>query len=107
MRALLALVMVVVATAACNGSGSDVACGDRGTLTGVILDVESRSLTDVQAFTIRSQDEECEVFIDPDIDYGFPLPHLNDHKVAADPVIVDVEVRDDKLTALTIRDTQS
>jgi hypothetical protein len=103
MRRLAVVVILSISLVACDG-GSEVPCGDRGSLTGVVLSVESRSLTDVRAFTVRSQDEECEIAIDPDIDYGFPLSHLNAHKVDALPVTVEVEVRDAQLVALSIVD---
>jgi hypothetical protein len=73
-------------------------------MTGVVLDVESRTITDVRAFTMRSEGEECEILIDPDRDYGFALPHLNEHRVSADPVTVKAEVRDGELVALSIED---
>ena len=103
MRHLAAVLLLVGSLAACD-SGSDVPCGDRGTLTGVVLAVESRSLTDVRSFTIRSQDEECEIAIDPERDYGFALSHLNAHKIDGAPVTVEVDVEGDQLVALSIVD---
>jgi hypothetical protein len=103
MRALAASALIVVSLAGCGGS--EPACADRTTMTGIILDVESRTLTDVRAFTMRSEGRECEIFIDPDRDYGFALPHLNEHKISADPVTVRVEVRDDELVAVSIDDS--
>ena len=107
MRAIAGVVLVVsLLVTGCTGN-TTTPCGGRGRLTGIVLDVESRSLTDVRAFTMRSQGEECEILIDPDRKYGFPLPHLNDHKVAADPVLVEVEERDGELVALSIDDLQN
>lgn len=102
MRTLAASALIVLSVAGCGGS--EDACTDRTTLTGVVLDVESRSLTDVRAFTLRSEGEECEILIDPEREYGFALPHLNEHKISADPVRVEVEARDDELVALSIED---
>jgi hypothetical protein len=102
MRALAASALIALSLAGCGSSGP--ACADRTTLTGVILDVESRTLTDVRGFTLRSEGEECEILIDPDRRYGFALPHLNEHRISADPVRVQVEVRDDELVAVSIED---
>jgi hypothetical protein len=103
MRALAASGLIALSLTACGGSSS--ACEDRTTMTGVVLDVQSRTLTDVRAFTLRSEGQECEILIDPDRDYGFALPHLNEHKISADPVTVTVEVRDDELVARSIEDS--
>jgi hypothetical protein len=86
----------------CDGGGP--ACADRSTLRGVVLDVQSRTLEDVRAFTVRSEGEECEITIDPDRDYGFALSHLTAHKISADPVTVKVEVEDGELVAVSIED---
>lgn len=103
MRRLAVVAIMTWSLIACDAA-SAVPCGDRGTITGVVLAVESRSLTEVRAFTIRSDDEECEIAIDADRDYGFPLPHLNQHKIDGTPVTVDVEVEGDELVALSIED---
>jgi hypothetical protein len=103
MRVLAASALLALSLGGCGGS--QPACADRTTLTGIVLDVESRTLTDVRAFTLRSQGEECEIIVDPDRQYGFALPHLNEHKISADPVKVEVEVRDDELVALSIDDS--
>ena len=103
MRALTASAVLALALAGC--SASEPACSDRNPVTGIVLDVESRTLTDVRAFTLRSEGEECEILIDPERSYGFPLPHLNEHKISADPVRVEVERRDGELVALSIDDS--
>ncbi len=73
-------------------------------LTGVILEIESEGLDDVRSFTLRSEGETYEILIDPELDYGFPLSHLNSHRATADPVVVDLEERDGELFALSIED---
>jgi hypothetical protein len=103
MRALAASALIALSLAGCGDSGPD--CAGRTTLTGVVIEVESRTLTDVRSFTLRSEGEECEILIDPDREYGFALPHLNEHKVSADPVRVEVEVRGEELVALSIDDS--
>jgi hypothetical protein len=71
---------------------------------GVVTDVTSENIDDVTAFEVRSEGQTYEIFIDPEIDYGFRLGHLQAHVVGSDPVIVELEERDGKLFALSIED---
>ncbi len=107
MRFLIAVAFVFVA--ACSNGESAPPAADRApamprTLTGVVVEIESTSLTNIQSFTLKDDDEVFEIFIDPAHDYGFPLAHLNEHRAGAEPVAVDVEERDGRLVALTISD---
>jgi hypothetical protein len=93
---------------ACGGDEDGVATGTDDPpeqVTGVILEVESESLGDVTSFTLKEGDTEYEIFIADDVEYGFALSHLQEHLTSADPVAVDLELReDDRLYALTIED---
>ena len=73
-------------------------------LEGVVTDIQSEGLDDVTSFKLRSEGETYEIFIDPDIDYGFRLGHLQAHLVGAHPVIVELEQRAGKLYATSIVD---
>ena len=73
-------------------------------LEGVVTDIQSEGLDYVTSFKLRSEGETYEIFIDPDIDYGFRLGHLQAHLVGADPVIVELEERAGKLYATSIID---
>lgn len=73
-------------------------------VTGVVVEIQSEGLEDVRSFTLRSEGETYEILIDTEIDYGFPLSHLNAHRASADPVVVDLDERDGALYALTIED---
>jgi hypothetical protein len=66
-----------------------------------LLDV---SLGRIERFTVRSEGETFEFDIDETIDYGFPLDHLNEHRVTGEPVIVVYEERQGRLVALEIED---
>ena len=90
-----------------------VSCRQPGTLgppapdrvTGVIVSVEAESLEEVTSFELKDGNVTYEIFIADDVDYGFPLSHLQEHVTTADPVTVDLEEReDDRLYALTIED---
>ena len=72
-----------------------LACGDGGErfVEGVILEVESSSLTELDSFTLRTNDGETIVFLpDPDVpadpQEGIIAGHLLGHMQAAEQVTV-------------------
>ena len=87
-----------------------VGCGDgEKTITGVILDVESSSLTELDSFTVRSNDGEVLVFlVDPDAPLdpqGGLLPgHLLGHMQAAEQVTVYYRTDGGVLLAVRLED---
>lgn len=108
-RFLIAVACTILMLAGCggtepgDGTAADEKTPDR--VTGVILEIESESLEEVTSFRLKVGDVTYEIFIADDIDYGFPLGHLQEHLSTAEPVTVDLEVReDDRLYALTIED---
>ena len=106
MRTRLILCLVVaLLCGACGGDG-ETGPGDStpSEITGVITDVESTSLTEVQGFSVRSEGKTYDVLIDPEVDLEFPTPHLNEHRISGDPVTVELDSRDGKLYALSIAD---
>lgn len=98
---------IVLALAACGGTDARAPSDtDRatGTVTGVIVDLDQASPTEVRGFELKDGDDRYDIAIDPDHDYGFPLPHLRDHLVSSDPVRVEFEERDGRLVARSIED---
>jgi hypothetical protein len=87
---------------ACDDKADVVATDER--LEGVIVAVDSAALDDVNSFTLKDGDQTYEVYIADDIDYGFPLGHLQVHVQEALPVVVETETRDGQLYALSIED---
>lgn len=78
------VVAVAVALGGALGSG-------RQTVTGWVVGVESRSLTDVAGFTLRTQDGRVLEFrVGPlELDRGgFPAGHLREHLALSQPVVV-------------------
>jgi hypothetical protein len=73
-------------------------------VTGVITDVEAKSLTEVESFTLRADGETYEILLDPNVDLGFAPSHLKEHSLTGDPVIVELNERDGKLYALSVVD---
>ena len=96
------LVLVLLLFAGCGGA--DPADAPPEEITGVIVDINSAGLDDVRSFELKAGDDHYEIFIDPERDYGFPLSHLNEHRMTGDPVRVDLEDRDGDLYALAIDD---
>lgn len=82
------------------------AAPDRGptTVTGVVTGVESTGLNEVTQFDLRHEGETDTIFIDEDVDYGFPIGHLREHMSSGEPVRVETSERDGKLYAQSIED---
>ena len=103
----------VIAVLACAVGVALVSCRQPGqigppppdSVTGVIVSVESPSLNEVTSFELKDGDVTYEIYIADDVDYGFPLSHLQAHVTSGDPVTVDLEERnDDRIYALSIED---
>jgi hypothetical protein len=88
---------------ALSGCGSET--GETGrTESGVVLAVDARSLADVRAFTLKTEDETLEIHVDRTIDYSFPPAHLRNHALSGEPVRVELEERHGDLYALEMED---
>ena len=59
---------------------------------------------EVRSLEVESEGRTYEILIDPAVDYGFNLRHLEEHRTAGDPVEVDVEVRGNRIYAVSILD---
>jgi hypothetical protein len=95
---LLSLALVV---AACSPGAES---SDARSVTGVVVDVESTGLNEVTSFELRADDATTTIYIDEDVEYGFPLGHLNAHMTSAEPVRVETDDRDGRLYAQSIED---
>ncbi len=101
-RAVVPLFLaLLVAAAGCDVSRDEPPPPSQ--LTGSIVSIDGDG-SDVRSFSLASDGEEYEIFIAPDVDYGFDLAHLHAHEAAGDPVHCLLEERDDRLYALTIDD---
>ncbi|HSW41569.1 MAG TPA: hypothetical protein VLM76_03570 [Patescibacteria group bacterium] len=83
LRRLLAILALVTVLVAC-GSGSSTAVG-------IVTDVESRSLTEVDGFTIRTEEGTFMTFRigNLELDAGaFPASHLHEHLATAQPIAI-------------------
>lgn len=111
MRRVLLPALGLVVLGACDGGGDPKASPSGrdqlapSEVTGVITDVQSSGLTEVESFTVRNTDnEEYEILLDPETDLGFPPAHLNEHRTSGDPVIVEIDERAGELFATSVED---
>jgi hypothetical protein len=71
---------------------------------GVITEIDGEG-SDVTSFTLETRDHGTfEVFIADDVDYGFDLAHLQEHRATGDPVRCTLEEREGEAYALDISD---
>jgi hypothetical protein len=102
-REALALILIAVAGVTPGWGGGNEAEQAPSELVGVIVAVEE-SDGRIRAFTLRAGDEEYDVFIADDVDYGFDLHHLREHRTSGEPVRCRLEERGERLYALEILD---
>ena len=107
-RRLIFVLLAALFLAACGGDdaevGFDVDDGPPTEVTGVIVGIDSEALGEVESFDLKDGDTIHTLYIDPTIEYSFPLGHLHEHLETAQPVKCKVEERDGKLYAQTIDD---
>jgi hypothetical protein len=110
MKVALSLVLIWVLTVSCGSSGSDPSPEGGSTpalpteIEGVIVSIDSEALGDVTSFDIKDGDSIYTLYIDPQVEYSFPLGHLHEHLETAQPVRCELESRDGELYAQTIDD---
>jgi uncharacterized protein YbjT (DUF2867 family) len=74
-----------------------------GTARGVVTSVEG-TLQDVTAFTVLVEGEEWRLIPVADGDYAFALPHLREHRLSGQPILVGWELVDNVRYALSLAD---
>lgn len=81
-----------------------VACAqDSGTARGVVISVEG-TLEDVTAFSVLVEGEEWRLLPTEDGEYEFGLPHLREHQLSGQPILVGWEIVDNVRYALSLAD---
>ena len=107
-RRLIFVLLAALFLAACGGDDPEVGSFDEGQppdeVTGVIVSIDSEALGEVESFDLKDGDTIHTLYIDPTIEYTFPLGHLHEHLETAQPVKCKIEERDGKLYAQTIDD---
>ena len=87
-----------------------VATGCEPTLyteTGIVTNVTSASLVEVDGFQLRTSDGRIVTFDTKDLPYrddGFPVQHLREHQAMAQPVMVTYRVTDGRNDVVKLQD---
>ena len=95
----------MVATTAC-GSDEPTSEGAARTITGVIVEIDARTIEEVESFTLLNRGREYLIRVDEQTEFAFPPGHLNEHRTTAEPVEVVTEKLDDGLYARTVEDAE-
>jgi hypothetical protein len=99
----LALVLLLLASLAAACGGEDEA-DVPSELIGTIVEIESTDGGTITSFTLEAGKEVHTIHIAKDVDYGFDLAHLHEHRATGEPVRCVLEERDERLYALEIAD---
>ena len=92
----IVLAASVFAAAACGGDS-------QGVVRGVIIDVQSTSLTTLESLTLRDDSGKVWTF-SAQGPLGFTPSHLREHQTFAHPVTVRYKQTDDGLAAISVSD---
>lgn len=100
---LLGLSLLLINGAACGGGNGEKS------VTGIVTDVQSSSLTTLDSFTVHTNDGKTLVFhvapgADPDPQEAFVGGHLRSHLVAASQVKVYYREENGDLLAVRMED---
>jgi hypothetical protein len=99
MRLLLAAVALIALAPGCGGDEAQAPA----VLTGVVVEVRSQGAS-VEAFTLDADGDTYTIYIADDVDYGFDLTHLHEHRATREAVRCTLEERGERLYALAIVD---
>ena len=105
-RLLFLCLLTAVVGAGCAGTPAGTSTRTTpASVTGVVVDVSSQGLGKVTGFVLKDGDRSYKITIDPEVDYSFPLDHLNEHRATGAPVQVKLDQqRGDAMVALSIED---
>jgi hypothetical protein len=99
-RLLLLLILTAPLGVACRNDAEEAP----SELVGVIVEVQSEPDGGIESFTLESDGDSRAIYIAPDVDYGFDLQHLHEHRTTGEPVRCVLEEREGRLYALEIVD---
>jgi hypothetical protein len=91
--------LLVLLLASCGGGDQGEAPSE---LVGVVTAVQGSPA--VESFTLDADGDVYTIHIASDVDYGFDLVHLHEHRTTGEPVRCVLEQRGERLYALEIVD---
>ncbi len=98
-RVASAIALALVVLGACEAAES--------TAAGIVVDVEGTTMTEIQAFTLRTrpgQEVRFEVGRLEMVDGAFPATHLREHMALATPVTVAYRTEGERLVVYRLTD---
>ncbi len=104
LRILAVLTAVSALTVACGGDSPAATVATNGQVRGLILEVDSRSITEVETLRIRDEAGIVWTFAADKSFVGFTPSHLREHQLLGDTVLVTYTNRDGVLMAEHIGD---
>jgi hypothetical protein len=109
LAALAAIVVAACATATseiCAVGGAVTQCGS---VTGVVIAVEGAGPTSVEGFTLRTAEGTLYEFAVQRLEVGAggkPAPHLREHQLSSEPIVVEYKVENGRHVALYYTDAE-
>jgi hypothetical protein len=73
-------------------------------VTGVVVEIESSGLAQVEQFTLQDEGRRVTILVDDETEFAFAPSHLNEHRARGEPVAVEVEKRHGGLYAVSVDD---
>jgi hypothetical protein len=99
--AAVAFVVVIAAISCGRGEGGT---GSSSVVTGVVVEIESRGLNEIESFTVKTGDRRVKILVDVGTNFAFAPSHLNQHRATGEPVAVEVDRRDGDWVAVSVQD---
>jgi hypothetical protein len=100
-RLVLVLLLLTPLAVACGGEDeADVP----SELVGTIVEIQSSDDGTIASFTLEAGEDVHTIHIAEDVEYGFDLAHLHEHRATGEPVRCVLEEREGRLYALEIVD---
>jgi hypothetical protein len=99
----LAAAIALTAAVSCSGidPGGD---GTRSVIRGVVVEISSAGLDQINTFTVKSGDRSYRITVDESTDFAFNPSHLYQHRTTGEPVQVRVDRKGGSLVALSVDD---
>jgi hypothetical protein len=96
------LLLLLLSSVACGSTAEPAAVPDE--VTGLITSIQRNDRGTIESLTVEQGGQDYEILIDPGVDYGFDLEHLEEHRAQRLPVRVTVERRSGRAYATQILD---
>ena len=100
----LSLALALTIAFSCGGSSATDTVQSSGQVRGLVVEVVSRSITEVDSLRIRDEAEDVWTFVADEGFIGISPSHVREHQLLGQTVLVTYESRGDSLVAVNISD---